>query len=154
MLSSETNDVVRSHFFKYGKEYYPLFNPSIIIDYQIHLLSAITENSKKCAVISSLAKATVDGFKKVDNSLKAEFPGYFEYMWGNYRNSFDISGENIIKTEKSLQSLSDLLKELSEQYTDAVFKRKATDMFIRVVENIISRNSSHKEEMQIHEDVD
>ena len=101
-----------------------------------------------------MAKATVDGFKKVDNSLKAEFPGYFEYMWGNYRNSFDISGENIIKTEKSLQSLSDLLKELSEQYTDAVFKRKATDMFIRVVESIISRNSSHKEEMQIHEDVD
>ena len=101
-----------------------------------------------------MAKATVDGFKKVDNSLKAEFPGYFEYMWGNYRNSFDISGENIIKTEKSLESLSDLLKELSEQYTDAVFKRKATDMFIRVVESIISRNSSHKEEMQIDEDVD
>ena len=60
MLSSETNDVVRSHFFKYGKEYYPLFNPSIIIDYQIHLLSAITENSKKCAVISSLASRLFD----------------------------------------------------------------------------------------------
>ena len=33
MLSSHSNEIVRSHFFYRGQNYYPLFNPSIVIDF-------------------------------------------------------------------------------------------------------------------------
>lgn len=34
MLAAESNEIVRSHFFSYNDHYYPLFNPSLVIDYQ------------------------------------------------------------------------------------------------------------------------
>lgn len=34
MLTAESNDIVRSHFFSFNNRYYPLFNPSLVIDYQ------------------------------------------------------------------------------------------------------------------------
>ena len=38
MLAAESNEIVRSHFFSYNDHYYPLFNPSLVIDYQTKIL--------------------------------------------------------------------------------------------------------------------
>jgi hypothetical protein len=40
MLAAENNEIVRSHFYVYEENYYPLFNPSLVIDYQIKILLA------------------------------------------------------------------------------------------------------------------
>ena len=47
---------------------------------------------------TEMADATLDAFKTVDNPTKAQFPGYFEGMWLNYRTSFDIGQKGIKKT--------------------------------------------------------
>lgn len=60
MLSFEYSDIVRSHFFKYEEVYYPLFNPSMIIDYQIHLINNISDDSISSIVVSALADKLFD----------------------------------------------------------------------------------------------
>ena len=45
MLSAESNEIVKSHFFKYRENYYPLFNPSLIIDYQNKILLKCSEEN-------------------------------------------------------------------------------------------------------------
>lgn len=55
LLSIENNDVIRSHFFKYTDIIYPLFNPSLIADYQIHLLDLLEEIDVHVITTSVLA---------------------------------------------------------------------------------------------------
>ncbi len=55
MLSAENNEIVRSHFCIYEKNYYPLFNPSLVIDYQIKILLTCSEVALHNAVISVLS---------------------------------------------------------------------------------------------------
>lgn len=55
MLSAEKNEIVRSHFYIYDENYYPLFNPSLVIDYQIKLLHACPEDALHNTVISVLS---------------------------------------------------------------------------------------------------
>ena len=55
MLAAESNEIVRSHFFSYNDHYYPLFNPSLVIDYQIKILLTRPDRELHSIVISSLA---------------------------------------------------------------------------------------------------
>lgn len=55
MLAAESNEIVRSHFFSYNDHYYPLFNPSLVIDYQTKILLTRPDRELHSIVISSLA---------------------------------------------------------------------------------------------------
>lgn len=55
MLAINNNDIIRSHFILYKDDYYPIFNPSLIVDYQIHILSNIPQANYKNIAISTLA---------------------------------------------------------------------------------------------------
>lgn len=55
MLAAENNEIVRSHFFSYNDHYFPLFNPSFVIDYQTNILLTLPERELHNIVVSSLA---------------------------------------------------------------------------------------------------
>lgn len=55
MLSTNSNDILRSHFIFHKDEYYPVFNPSLVVDYQIHLLNDLPKSSYKNIAIGVLA---------------------------------------------------------------------------------------------------
>ena len=55
MLAAESNEIVRSHFFSFNDHYYPLFNPSLVIDYQTKILLTRPDRELHSIVISSLA---------------------------------------------------------------------------------------------------
>lgn len=55
MLTAESNDIVRSHFFDFNDRFYPLFNPSLVIDYQTKILLTIPDRELHNTVISALA---------------------------------------------------------------------------------------------------
>ena len=55
MLAINNNDIVRSHFVLYKDEYYPIFNPSLLIDYQIHILNETPLTSHKAIATLTLA---------------------------------------------------------------------------------------------------
>ena len=56
MLNAESNDIVRSHFFSFNDCYYPLFNPSLVIDYQTKILLTRPDRELHNIVITSLAE--------------------------------------------------------------------------------------------------
>ena len=66
MLTAENNEIVRSHFFIYEKSYYPLFNPSLVIDYQIKILLSCSEVDLHNSVISVLADKLVSIYSTQD----------------------------------------------------------------------------------------
>lgn len=84
-----------------------------------------------------MARATVEAFDAVDNRKKASFMGYFEGMWGDYRNSYDIKIEGIEKTKKGLGVLKVELENLLKKYTRCPFKKKYTEVFVSVVERML-----------------
>ena len=59
MLSAENNAIVRSHFCIYEKNYYPLFNPSLVIDYQIKILQTCPDVALNNIIISALSDKLV-----------------------------------------------------------------------------------------------
>lgn len=55
MLTAENNGIIRSHFCSFNNHYYPLFNPSLVIDYQTKILLTRPEGELHNMVISTLA---------------------------------------------------------------------------------------------------
>jgi len=55
MLTADNNEIVRSHFFYYNNNYYPLFNPSLVIDYQNKLLLTCSKVAIHNATVSVLS---------------------------------------------------------------------------------------------------
>ena len=58
MLSTNRNPILKSHFYLFENNFYPLFNPSLVIDYFTDILSDCTED-----VISIIVKETL--FNKI-----------------------------------------------------------------------------------------
>lgn len=58
MLSANSNAILKSHFYLYEDSYYPLFNPSLVIDYFTDILSDCNQDE-----ISIIVKETL--FKKL-----------------------------------------------------------------------------------------
>lgn len=54
MLSANRNTILKSHFYLYEDNYYPLFNPSLVIDYFTDILSDCTQDQ-----ISIIVKETL-----------------------------------------------------------------------------------------------
>lgn len=92
-----------------------------------------------------MAHVTAEAFKNVDNPTKAHFPGYFEGMWLNYRNSFDIGKDGIEKTEHGFNVLIEDLNHLCDEYADQAFKKKYTETFITVVQQLLSNDEGADE---------
>ena len=84
-----------------------------------------------------MAVATLEGFKFVDNPTKAQFSGYFEGMWLNYKNSFDVGKEGVEKSRKGFSKLKDGLACLCDEYSDQPFKKKYTEAFISVIDRLL-----------------
>lgn len=58
MLSNVSNAVVKTHFFVENGTYYPLFNPSLILDYFTTILKIVNEDVVIDSVRETLVKAT------------------------------------------------------------------------------------------------
>ena len=56
MLDAKENDIVRSHFFVYDGVWYPLFNPSLLIDYQIKILQKCSQKDLHQGIFIALAE--------------------------------------------------------------------------------------------------
>lgn len=56
MLSANSNTILKSHFYLHGGNYYPLFNPSLVIDYFTDLLSNCTQDEIGIIVKKTLFK--------------------------------------------------------------------------------------------------
>ena len=54
MLDAKNNEIIRSHFFHHEEAYYPLFNPSLIIDYQTQILNTVPESTLHSICLSAL----------------------------------------------------------------------------------------------------
>ncbi len=54
-LSTDNNDIVHSHFFMFNGDYYPLFNPSLVIDFQTSILSKCSNADLHRIVNSALS---------------------------------------------------------------------------------------------------
>ena len=89
-----------------------------------------------------MADATFKGFINASIPEKGQFPRYFKNVWGNYYQSFDITGKNTETTTEGLCSLKNKLKALEKQYNDKneVFKRSITSAFIETLEEITSKD--------------
>ena len=143
MMSINNNDIIRSHFFIYKDEYYPLFNPSIIIDYQVLLLDklskekmvniVISELSNKLHYIYSIETAVVKNVIKKCLLLEKTnllLPGgrCFTYLDNDALTIFLYCGndENYIKTIESIQKSYDneslSVVDLSEKHKDKGYK--------------------------------
>ena len=85
-----------------------------------------------------MADATVEGFKKVNTSGKIQFPAYFEGVWGNYRNFYDIDREGIEKTREALKFLKDKLSIVKKDYKDLPFKKRFTQAFIETIDRLLA----------------
>ena len=85
-----------------------------------------------------MADATVEGFKKVNMSGKIQFPAYFEGVWGNYRNFYDIDREGIEKTREALKFLKDKLSIVKKDYKDLPFKKRFTQAFIETIDRLLA----------------
>ena len=71
MLAAENNEIVRSHFYVYEVNYYPLFNPSLVIDYQIKILLACSEVALHNTILSVLSNklATIYNTQAIETGL-------------------------------------------------------------------------------------
>ena len=71
MLAAENNEIVRSHFYVYEENYYPLFNPSLVIDYQIKILLACSEVALHNTILSVLSNklATIYNTQAIETGL-------------------------------------------------------------------------------------
>ena len=85
-----------------------------------------------------MADATAEGFKKANTSEKIQFPAYFEGVWGNYRNSYDINSEGIEITKEAFCTLKGKLYIIEEDYKDLPFKRQFTHAFIDTIDRLLS----------------
>ena len=56
MLSANCNEILKSHFYLYEDSYYPLFNPSLVIDYFTDILSDCTQDEVSIIVKETLFK--------------------------------------------------------------------------------------------------
>ena len=84
-----------------------------------------------------MAEATAEGFKKANTSTKINFPAYFEGLWGNYRNSYDINQDGVETTRKALELLKDRLSIVEKDYTNLPFKKKFTKAFIETIDRLL-----------------
>ena len=84
-----------------------------------------------------MADATAEGFKKAPIPEKIKFPRYFEGVWGNYRNSYDINEDGINKTKEALGILKDKLLKMEEEYKDQPFKKRYTQAFIDTIDLLL-----------------
>ena len=93
-----------------------------------------------------MAAATLGAYKSVDNPTKAQFPGYFEGMWLNYRNSFDVGKEGVEKSKIGFLKLKEGLEELCQEYKSQPFKKRFTEAFISVIEKCLESEEESSEE--------
>ena len=93
-----------------------------------------------------MAEATIDAYKVVDNPTKAQFPGYFEGMWQNYRHSFDVGKEGVEKSRAGFSKLKEELEKLCEGYSDQPFKKRFTEAFISVIDKLLESEGEPSED--------
>jgi len=93
-----------------------------------------------------MAEATIDAYKAVDNPTKAQFPGYFEGMWQNYRHSFDIGKDGAEKSRVGFSKLKDGLEMLCEEYSDQPFKKRFTEAFVSVIDKLLESEEDTSED--------
>jgi len=87
-----------------------------------------------------MADATAKGFKKANTSEKIQFPAYFEGIWGNYRNSYDINQEGVEKTKEAFEFLKDRLLIVKEDYEKLPFKKRFTQAFIDTIDRLLEED--------------
>ena len=93
-----------------------------------------------------MAKATLEGYKRADNPVKARFPASFENAWEYYRHSYIVKDEDKKTTEAAFVWLETELIKLLDEYQDKPFKRRFTEEFIKKIHNLY-----HEEEEQVDE---
>lgn len=88
-----------------------------------------------------MADATIEAFKKASIPEKIHFPAYFVGIWGNYRNSFDLNQTSVDKSKESFEYLKGSLSKLEEEYRDFPFKKKFTQTFMNMLDQLIDDES-------------
>lgn len=101
----------------------------------------LMQNKRFKCFDQEMAVATIEGYSKAENPIKAKFHESFKNAWGNYRHSYNVTREDIEITMTAFKWLEDELKKLLEDFRDKPFKYKFTEEFIENVNNIYQEES-------------
>ena len=103
----------------------------------------VVSSKRYCCFDSEMAEATISAFKTVDNYTKIKFSAYFEGMWINYQNSFDIRQEDMHNIKEGFVVLKNKLGELCDEYDNQPFKKRYTEMFISIIEKLLTDENTY-----------
>ncbi len=96
-----------------------------------------------------MVDATYQGYVKATNEVKGKFPSFFENVWANYCNSFDIDDEAAKKIARNFDLLKSKLESLLEEYSEYPFKLWFTRAFIDVLSKLIKKSKKESEEEEV-----
>ena len=77
---------------------------------------------------------------------KSQFPGYFEEMWQNYRNSYDIGKAGVEKSRDGFSKLKEGVEKFCEGYSDQPFRKRLTEVFISVIDKQLESEEEPSED--------